>query len=87
MFVGLPCVASDLGGTREALGSPGAPRGWLAAPGDADDLASALVAVLEDPGAAARRGRRARAEARAKFTADRMVEGTLSVYGRLLSGG
>lgn len=46
---GIPVVASDVGGTREALGMTGvgAP-GLLVAPGDADSLAGALRTWLTD---------------------------------------
>jgi glycosyltransferase involved in cell wall biosynthesis len=64
---GIPVVASDVGGTREALGMADraggvvAP-GLLVAPGDVDALASALRVWLTD--ADARRGLRAAAHER-----------------------
>jgi len=47
---GVPVVASDVGGVREALGDEGAgPAGLLVAPGNEAALAGALRAWLEDP--------------------------------------
>ena len=48
MSAGLPVIATDVGGTREATGVGGS-AGLLVEPGDADALAGAISAVLSDP--------------------------------------
>lgn len=85
MAAGLPAVATDVGGVREAL----APRegrgaaGWIVPPEDPPALARTLDEVLaagaaEDPGV---RGRVAEAEWRMRhwFTVDAMVDGVEAV--------
>jgi len=66
MAHGVPCVAPDVGGVREALGD----AGLIVAPRDADALAGAIVHLLSDRGLAARLGRRARQRAGAWTAAD-----------------
>jgi glycosyltransferase involved in cell wall biosynthesis len=58
MAMGKPVVASSVGDLPEILGH-GA-RGWLIAPGSADDLAAALAEIARDRTEAARRGAAAR---------------------------
>lgn len=86
MCTGLPCIASNLGGTVEALdgGAGEPPCGWLVPAGDPGALADAVRTVLADPVEAMTRGQRARERVRERFTAERMVEGTLAVYRRVL---
>jgi len=63
---GLPCVATDAGGARDAVGD--GETGFLAAPGDPEALASAMARLVELPGAARREmGRAARDLALARF--------------------
>ena len=54
MAYGLPCVVTDVGARREVVldGETGA----VVPPGDTEALADALIALLEDPEAAARFG-------------------------------
>lgn len=87
MFAGLPCVASCVGGMPEALADGASPCGWLVPAGEPAPLAAAVRSVLDDPEEASRRARRAHARAEARFTADRMVEGTLTVYRKVLRRG
>ena len=46
MAAGLPCVATDVGGNREALGDA---AGAIVRPGDAKGLAEAILNLLNDP--------------------------------------
>jgi glycosyltransferase involved in cell wall biosynthesis len=82
MSLGLPIVASDVGGIGEAIehGSSGV----LARPRDAAGLGLAVSSLLADPDRAAALGTAARARVETCFTVDRMVEGILAVYRELL---
>jgi glycosyltransferase involved in cell wall biosynthesis len=81
MCFGVPVVATAAGGIVEAV-EDGA-TGRLAPVGDAAALAAALVELLGDPARRARMAEAARQRFRARFTAARMVEETLRVYGTL----
>lgn len=63
MAQGVPVVASDVGGVREALGD----AGLLVAAGDVEALAGALAALLQDPARAAALGAAGRRRAEALF--------------------
>ncbi|WP_405878064.1 glycosyltransferase [Streptomyces sp. NBC_01384] len=82
MAVGLPVVATAVGGTPELLEG----RGVLVAPADATSLANGLHQVLGDQEAAAALGRRGREWAMANLTADVMVDRYVSLYRKLLEG-
>jgi predicted dehydrogenase/glycosyltransferase involved in cell wall biosynthesis len=77
MALGLPVVATRIDSVLEALG-PAHP--YLAAAGDADDLAAALAAALSAPEAAAATGRAQRERFEAGFTAARMTAETAALY-------
>ena len=81
MARGLPCVATDAGGNREAL-AEGA--GLLYAPGDLDALTDALRRLLDHPEDARRMGEVASRRARSEFDVSRTVERTEAVYARAL---
>jgi len=78
MSVGLPIVASDVGGVGEALvdGVSGA----LVPPRDAGALARAVNGLLERPQEMARIGAAARARAEREFSLHTMVERTAAIY-------
>ncbi|NMC19642.1 MAG: glycosyltransferase [Thermogutta sp.] len=89
MLLGLPVVASNVGGIPEILAPPGMKSGevlgWLVPPGDSSSLAAAMAAALDLP--EERRSRLAaigKNAAERHFAADRMVERTLSVFYQLL---
>jgi glycosyltransferase involved in cell wall biosynthesis len=71
MAAGIPAVASRVGGIEETA-PPGA--AMLVEPGDPAALASAILALLDDPSAQIAAGRRAAAERTATRTAERMLE-------------
>jgi glycosyltransferase involved in cell wall biosynthesis len=74
----LPVVAAA-GGASPEIVRDGA-DGLLARPPDAEGIAAAVERILNDPALAARLGEAARATVAARFTAARMVEGTLAAY-------
>jgi glycosyltransferase involved in cell wall biosynthesis len=78
MAFGRPVVATRAGGIPEAVAD--GLTGCVVEPRDAPALADALVAVLEDGPARVRLGAAGRARFLEHFTADRMIERTLSVY-------
>jgi glycosyltransferase involved in cell wall biosynthesis len=83
MACGVPQVATDVGGTREALA---AGSGVLVAPRDPDALADAVIALLEDPARRERMSALGRAEHARRFTVERMVARTAVLYDELLRG-
>jgi glycosyltransferase involved in cell wall biosynthesis len=82
MAVGLPVVATDVGGTRYLVED--GVTGALVPPGDAERLAEALRGYLEDPGRSAAHGLRGRRIAEERFRVDRVVDRTLEVYRAVL---
>jgi glycosyltransferase involved in cell wall biosynthesis len=70
---GIPEVAAD-GSTA-----------LLVPPRDPPALAGALLRLLGDAALRAELGRAGREAARARFGIDRMVEGTLEIYGQVLA--
>lgn len=80
MRAGLPVVASDVGGIREAL-TPDC--GTLVARGDQPSLTRALDRLLADPALRAAQGAAGRARYESHFTAARMVARTAAVYDEL----
>ncbi len=83
MAASLPVVASDVGGTREAVID--GQTGYLFAPGDAAALAQRLQALARDPAMAHQMGHQGRARVNKHFTRARMVCETAALYARLLS--
>ncbi len=81
MGAGLPVVATGVDGIRELVW-PGV-TGELVPPGDPAAMARALIAVLEDPGAASRMGAAGRAAAEEKRM-EICVERYFELYERLL---
>ena len=78
MALGVPTVATRVGGVGEALRD--GDTGLLVAPRDAAARASAAGALISDRQRADEMGARARADARARFTRERMLEGLATVY-------
>jgi glycosyltransferase involved in cell wall biosynthesis len=81
MSVGLPIVASDVGGVGEALvdGESGA----LVAPGQSDALMRILVEILADSERQQSMGKAARSRFEQHFTLETMLDGLVEVYGEL----
>jgi len=81
MCYGRAVVATAAGGIAEAVED--GVTGRLVPPGDAPALARALVDVLGGTDRRAEMGAAGRRRFLERFTAERMVEGTLAVYGEL----
>ena len=80
MACGVPQVATDVGGTREAVTEE---TGVLIAPDDPGALAAAVIGLLKDPERRARMAAASRERHAAHFTVERMVAGTAAVYDAL----
>ena len=80
--MGVPSVASDLGGPRELIVH--GETGLLAVPSDPDALADALIAVLRDPERARQMGEAGYQRARKMFDATRNAAATIALYNDLV---
>jgi glycosyltransferase involved in cell wall biosynthesis len=78
MRAGLPVVASDVGGVREAVAD--GETGYLVSRGDEAGLRQRLRLLLEDPVLRARMGAAGHARWRERFTLDRMLRETEAAY-------
>ena len=83
MAAGLPVVASDVGGVREAV-TDGV-TGFLVPRGDVNALAARLAQLLADPSLRARMGPAGRARYEADFRVEVMAEKTFKVYADVLA--
>jgi glycosyltransferase involved in cell wall biosynthesis len=83
MSVGVPIVASDVGGIGEAIVD--GESGVLVPPRDVEALADGLTTLLDDPGRSSNMGLAARARLERRFTLAAMVEATITVYDEVLS--
>lgn len=83
MAVGLPVVASDVGGVGEAVVSM--ETGILVPAKDPKALSGALLRLLSDPQEARTMGHRGRNRVEEFFTLDRMAQETVAVYEGLVS--
>lgn len=82
MRAGLPVVASDVGGVREAVQPERS--GLLVPRGDARVLADALEALLTDSARREAMGQAGRADFARRFSAHQMCRATLDVYRELV---
>jgi glycosyltransferase involved in cell wall biosynthesis len=78
----VPIVATAVGGIPEAVKD--GVTGVLVPPKDPDRLAAAILGLLEDPERRRQLGKAGRQWVENGFSADRMVEGNLSVYREFL---
>ena len=83
MAAGKPVVGTRTGGIPEVV-EDGA-TGLLVPPADPRSLAEAIVQLLRTPSMRDRMGEAGWARVRERFTVDRMIEGTRSVYKDLLA--
>jgi L-malate glycosyltransferase len=83
MAAGLPVVATDVGGAREAIAE--ADTGYLVASGDDETMAERIIGLLKDSARARGMGERGRLIAVEKFSCDRHLQNTLELYDELLS--
>ncbi len=78
-------VATRVGGVPEVVAD--GETGFLVPARDHEALADRIITLLKDDARRARMGEAALKRARERFTMDRMVEGTLATYERLLGAG
>lgn len=78
MAAGLPCIATDVVGCREAVRHED--NGLLVRAGDAQSLAAAFVRLIGDPDLRRRLGARGRQRVEAEFSTRLVVERTLALY-------
>lgn len=83
MAAGLPVVATDVGGAREAIVE--GDTGYLVASGDDVKMAERIIDVLSDPQRARAMGERGKLIAAERFSCDRHLQNTLELYDELLS--
>ena len=81
MACGVPVVATDVGGTREAVRD--GIDGVVVPPRDPDAAAAALAALWRDTGLRKRLGRAGRARVEAEFTLERQTQQWVDVYERV----
>jgi glycosyltransferase involved in cell wall biosynthesis len=74
---GVPVIASNLGGLREAVASG---ETGLLVENSVPEIAAAIRLLMDDARACARMAQAGRARIREKFPAARMVEATLAAY-------
>ena len=84
MAAGKPVVACDIPGNREIITS--GVNGILVPPSDPGALAIAFESLLDNSTYARRLGKTAQADCHKRFSQDRMVRHTLSLYDALLAG-
>lgn len=84
MAAGKPVVASDTGGIPEVVVD--GETGILVPPRDHAAMAAAIVRLLADPALRAEMGAAGQARVRRRFTVERMVAETLTVYERVIRG-
>jgi glycosyltransferase involved in cell wall biosynthesis len=83
-WLGTPVVASRVGGMPEIVID--GETGLNVPPRDPEALAAAIARMIREPGMARGLNDRARALVEKRYSVDAMVEGTLNVYERMLSG-
>ena len=76
---GVPVVATPVGGIRETVED--GKTGLLVPPRDAQALAGAILRLLEQPGEGKRLAAEAKRRVHARFSEQRMIDETLSLYG------
>jgi len=83
MAAGLPVVATDVGGAREAIAE--SETGFVVASGDDKKMAERIIELLNEPKRARAMGERGKLIAAEKFSCDRHLQNTLELYDELLS--
>jgi len=80
---GLPVVATDVGGVHEIVQN--GKNGWLVEPGNVEQLAGRIGALLSDVEMRERFGREARAFVEAEFDITRLARETAALYREVLN--
>jgi len=84
MALGVPIVASDIGGARSIIRD--GETGLVVPPGDGAALERALRALMADPARARAMAERARQEVSTRYSIDRLADSTLAAYEKALKG-
>jgi glycosyltransferase involved in cell wall biosynthesis len=84
MAAGLPVVATDVGGTREAVVE--GETGFLVPPGDPNAIADRVMRLLASPAMARSMGEKGLARARERFSVQAMVSRYQALYSRHVAG-
>jgi len=84
MACALPCVASRLPGSTDAVVEHGV-NGLLTTPGDVGELADAMQSLIDDPGERARLGSAARATIVDRYSSDTIADRWLEAYASVLN--
>ncbi len=84
MAMGLPCIASDVGGISEVLD---ADCGILVTPGDAGSVRAAMERMITEPGLAAKLGAMARQRVAERFSLPRCADDHVRLWSEILTGG
>ncbi len=82
MALGLPCVATDVGGNAEAVQHN--ITGLIVPPKEPESLARALLGLVDDPERRRIMGQTGEVRARQEFDLERMVQEHAQAYGRLI---
>jgi glycosyltransferase involved in cell wall biosynthesis len=83
MAAGLPVVATDVGGAREAISEGG--TGFLVSSGDDEKMAGRIIELLNNPPRAREMGQRGQVIAAERFSCNHHLQNTLELYDELLS--
>lgn len=83
MAAGLPVVATDVGGAREAIAEN--ETGYVVPPGDDEKMADRIIDLLNSPEHARAMGERGRLIVAKKFSCDHHLQNTLELYDELLA--
>lgn len=83
MAAGLPVVATDVGGVREAIKE--AETGYVVPSGDDEQMAERIIELLSSPERARAMGERGKSIVAETFSCDRHLQNTLELYDELLS--
>jgi len=83
MASGRPVVGTRVGGLPDLIAE--GETGYLVPPRSADELATAILRLLQDPEAASRMGQAARAVAQERFTVQRLISDIANLYHQFLA--
>jgi glycosyltransferase involved in cell wall biosynthesis len=83
LAAGLPVVATDVGGVREAIAE--GETGYVVSSGDDEKMAAGIVRLLNDPERARAMGQLGRSMVAATFSCDHHLQNTLELYAELLN--
>jgi glycosyltransferase involved in cell wall biosynthesis len=83
MAVGLPVVATDVGGVREAISK--GQNGFIVPAGDDAQMAARIIEVLSDDTRAREMGARGKVLVGDKFSSEHHLRNTLELYDEVLS--